>query len=61
MADEHVPEVVYDTADPYHLAPPSEICLGCSDLEAGHLVPASFCEEAKARMGPPPWLAPPVN
>jgi hypothetical protein len=54
--DEHVPEVVYDTADPDHIAPPSEICLGCSDLASGRLVPVTFCEEAKLKLGPAPWM-----
>lgn len=57
---EHVPEVVYDTADPYHIAPPSEICWGCSDLEAGRLVPVTFCEEAKSKLGPAPWMPNPA-
>lgn len=56
MPNEHVPEVVYDTADPDHIAPPSEICWGCSDIEAGRLVPASFCPEAKSKLGPAPWI-----
>jgi hypothetical protein len=54
MAD-HVPEVVYDRNDPEHIAQPSEICLGCSDIDAGQLVPASFCGEAKSKMAPAPW------
>jgi hypothetical protein len=55
VAEEHEPGVVYDTADPEHIAPPSEICLGCSDLESGRLVPVTFCKEAESKLGPAPW------
>lgn len=51
----HEPVIVHDDADEDHIAPPSEICAACSDLETGRLVPASFCAEAKAKLGPAPW------
>ena len=54
---EHVPVAVYDRADPERLAPPAEVCVACSDIEGGRLVPASFCEKAKAELGPAPWEA----
>jgi hypothetical protein len=52
---EHNPIVVSDYADPEKIAPPSEICDTCSDPEQGFMVPASFCEVAKAKMEPRPW------
>lgn len=47
---EHTPEIVYDESDPEHIAPPAEVCWGCSDPEKGIWVPASFCQKAKAAM-----------
>lgn len=55
MDAEHRPVVLYDDADPEHIAPPSEVCETCSNIEAGVLVPAPFCSHAKAKMGPAPW------
>jgi hypothetical protein len=52
---EHMPVVVHDAADPERVAPPSEICVTCSDIEGGRLVPASFCEQARGQLGPAPW------
>jgi hypothetical protein len=47
---EHKPIAVYDRSDPDRISPPAEVCYACSDLDAGKLVPAPFCKEAKARM-----------
>lgn len=49
---DHVPIMIYNRNDPERIAPPSEVCEACSDIDAGRLVPASFCERAKAQLEP---------
>jgi len=52
---EHIPVMVYARDDEFQVGVPAEICYACSDTDAGRLVPASFCERAKARLDPAPW------
>lgn len=51
----HEPVMLYAQDDEYHVGTPAEVCDECSDIETGVLVPASFCGEAKAKLGPAPW------
>jgi hypothetical protein len=59
LTGEHAPELVYsggawyddDEDHAWHVSIPAEICRACSDPEAGIWVPASFCPQARARMG----------
>lgn len=53
----HEPILYRPEGDSRHTLP-AEICGACSDLAMGVLIPASFCDEAKARMGPAPWEPP---
>lgn len=50
----HLPVLYRPEGESRHSLP-AEVCSQCSDFETGKLVPASFCEEAKARMGRAPW------
>lgn len=42
--------VLYRPAGESRHTIPAEICEACSDVDTGQLVPASFCDEAKALM-----------
>lgn len=50
----HLPVIYRPEGESRHSLP-AEVCSQCSDFEIGNLVPASFCEEAKKRLGPAPW------
>jgi hypothetical protein len=45
----HFPVLYRPEGDSRHTIP-AEVCSACSDFEVGRLVPASFCEQAKAVM-----------
>jgi hypothetical protein len=39
----HETAVIHDRDDEYHVFTPMEVCLTCSDPDAGNWVPVSFC------------------
>lgn len=53
-AIKHEPVIYRPEGESRHTVP-AEVCNACSDFERGRLVPASFCVQAKALLGPAPW------
>lgn len=46
----HVPVLVHFDVERY--GPMAEVCMACTDIEAGVWVPAPFCPQAAALMAP---------
>jgi hypothetical protein len=50
---DHKPELIY--FDEWHVTIPAEVCIACSDPDAGRWVPVSFCAQAWAQIDLDPF------